>query len=172
MIQNLTRILEVILTVLMAAMSLDVIWQVFTRYALRNPSSYTEELATFLLIWIGLMGGAYAYRKEAHLGVDILTMNLRGRARTAVNLFIHGCVAVFGLMALVWGGSRLVQVMLRYNQTSPALGIKMGYVYLILPLSGLFILIFAVDFLRRTWLREDVDSEALFDRAKGPGQLS
>lgn len=147
MIRLLTRLLEIVLTILMAAMIVDVVWQVFTRYVLRHPSSYTEELATFLLVWIGLLGGAYAYRRQAHLGVDILTTKLHGAKAGIVTLFIHGCVGLFGLSALIWGGSRLVLVMLKYNQVSPALGLKMGHVYLILPLSGMFIVIFAIDFL-------------------------
>lgn len=172
MIRALTKILEFLLTLLMAAMILDVVWQVFTRYILQHPSSYTEELATFLLVWIGLMGAAYAYRKQAHLGVDILTMKFRGAARKGVEVFIHSCIALFGLLALVWGGSRLVQVMLRYDQISPALGLKMGHVYLILPLSGAFILIFALDFIRSTWLGAGELGRESLEKLKGPAQLS
>ncbi len=172
MIRLLTRLLEVLLTLLMATMILDVVWQVFTRYVLRHPSSYTEELATFLLVWIGLMGGAYAYRKQAHLGMDILTMEFRGAAARVAELFIHGCVALFAFFALIWGGTRLVQVMLKYDQVSPALGLKMGHVYLILPLSGVFILIFALDFLIATTRGKGEQIEPSAQKLMGPGQLS
>ena len=40
--------LEILLTVVMTILVLDVVWQVFTRYILKDPSSWTEELATFL----------------------------------------------------------------------------------------------------------------------------
>ena len=48
-----TKVLSIILIILMAVMVLDVTWQVFTRFLLKNPSGFTEELAGFLLIWIG-----------------------------------------------------------------------------------------------------------------------
>ena len=51
------RALERALAVLMAAMVLAVLWQVATRYLLRDPSSLTEELARFGLMWLGLLGG-------------------------------------------------------------------------------------------------------------------
>ena len=60
------------LSFLLTIMVLDVIWQVFTRFVLKHPSSYTEELAGFLLIWIGLLGAGYAFYIRAHLGIDIL----------------------------------------------------------------------------------------------------
>ena len=55
----------------MIAIVTVVCWQVFSRFILRAPSSYTEELARFLLIWIGVLGASYAYRTKAHLGLDL-----------------------------------------------------------------------------------------------------
>ena len=78
----LDRLLDTGLWVAMLSMTLTVIWQVFTRFVLRDPSSWTEELAIFLLIWIGLLGSAYALRRKAHLGVDVLTNRLSGRTVT------------------------------------------------------------------------------------------
>ncbi len=61
------RALAWVLMVLMAVMVIDVTWQVVTRFILSEPSSVTEELARFLLVWIGLLGAAYAFRVRAHL---------------------------------------------------------------------------------------------------------
>ena len=54
------RWLSYALMLLMAVSALNVLWQVFTRFILQDPSSYTEELARFLLVWIGLLGASYA----------------------------------------------------------------------------------------------------------------
>ena len=62
-----TKVLSIILIILMAVMVLDVTWQVFTRFLLKNPSGFTEELAGFLLIWIGLLGASYASVSYTHL---------------------------------------------------------------------------------------------------------
>ena len=46
--------------VLMGAMVINVLWQVFTRFVIRDPSSFTEEAARYMMIWVGLLGSAYA----------------------------------------------------------------------------------------------------------------
>ena len=72
MIKLLDKILAVALVILMAAMVIDVTWQIFTRFLTDTPSSWSEELARFLLIWIGLLGAVWAYRTRAHLGLSYL----------------------------------------------------------------------------------------------------
>ena len=57
-IDAITKVLSLFLIFLMAVIVLDVTWQVFTRFILKDPSSFTEELAGFLLIWIGLLGAS------------------------------------------------------------------------------------------------------------------
>lgn len=143
----LTKILGVFLIILMAAMVLDVSWQVFTRFILKDPSSFTEELAGFLLIWIGLLGASYAYYTRAHLGIDILTAQLSGTKRRTVEITIHSIVLLFSFFVLVIGGYRLVNLTFTLNQISPALGISMGYIYLVLPLTGILIIYYAVYFI-------------------------
>jgi TRAP-type C4-dicarboxylate transport system permease small subunit len=136
--------LSVALVVLMAALVVDVLWQVFTRFVLRSPSSYTEELARYLLIWVGLLGAAYATGRNRHLAVDLLPNRLRGLNRVRLERAIQAVIFVFALTALVVGGSRLVFVTFYLGQTSAALQTSIGYVYLVVPLSGLFIMFYAV----------------------------
>ena len=52
--------LELSLIFLMAFLVVDVLWQVLSRYILVSPSSVTDELAGYLLIWVGLLGAALA----------------------------------------------------------------------------------------------------------------
>jgi len=155
----LTKILGVILITLMAAMVLDVSWQVFTRFILKDPSSFTEELAGFLLIWIGLLGASYAYYTRAHLGIDILTSKLTGVNRRIVDITIHTLVLLFSLFILVVGGYRLVNLTFTLNQISPALGISMGYIYLVLPLTGILMMYFSIHFILGTLGREEIESQ-------------
>ncbi len=143
----LDKALETGLWVSMLAMTLTVIWQVFTRFVMRDPSSWTEELAIFLLIWIGLLGSAVALRRKAHLGIDIIVTRMSERWARITTVFVYCCVIFFALGVLLGGGIKMVAVVLGNNQISPALGIKMGYVYLALPISGFFITIYAVEFI-------------------------
>jgi TRAP-type C4-dicarboxylate transport system permease small subunit len=130
--------------VVMAVLVLDVLWQVFTRFVLRDPSSYTEELARYLMIWVGLLGASYAAGKRMHLAVDLLPTRLTGRRKIYLELVIEGFTILFATAVMVIGGARLVWVMLYLGQTSPSLQISLGYVYLVVPLSGLLITFYAV----------------------------
>lgn len=143
----LTKALSIFLIILMAAMVLDVSWQVFTRFVLKDPSSFTEELAGFLLIWIGLLGASYAYYTRAHLGIDILTGKLTGLNRRMVEIAIHGIVFLFSFFILLIGGYRLMSLTFTLNQISPALGISMGYIYLVLPVTGALMMYYSIHFM-------------------------
>ncbi len=149
LIKILDRLLFITLALLMAAIVADVSWQVFTRFVLASPSSYTEELARFLLIWIGILGAGYAYRLKAHLGLDLMTSRLSGGAALTAEIAALLVSLAFVLLVMVYGGYRLVALTLELNQVSAALGVKMGYVYSVLPISGLLIALYTLDFLQQ-----------------------
>ncbi|MGD2152162.1 MAG: TRAP transporter small permease [Gemmatimonadales bacterium] len=139
------RALARLLVLLMIAMVADVTWQVASRFLLRAPSSFTEELAGFLLIWIGLLGAAYALRTRAHLGIDLLTARLTGPVKLGATVLAHALVLLFALSAMVVGGLRLVQLAFQLDQISAAIGLRMGYVYLAVPLAGLLMVVFSLE---------------------------
>ena len=145
--QIVDRTLAWVVIVVMAVLVIDVLWQVFTRFVLRDPSSFTEELARYLMIWVGLLGASYAAGKRMHLAVDLLPTKLTGRRKHYLGIVIEGFTLLFSVFVLVVGGVRLVWVMLYLGQTSPALQIPMGLVYLAVPISGLFITFYAVFFI-------------------------
>jgi TRAP-type C4-dicarboxylate transport system permease small subunit len=134
-----------VLVLLMSVMVVDVSWQVASRFVFMSPSSFTEELAGFLLIWIGLLGAAYGFRTRAHLGIDLLTSRLEGGWRRAADTLSHALVLLFALTTMVGGGIRLVQLAFQLDQISAAMGVRMGFVYLALPLSGVLVILFSVD---------------------------
>ncbi len=142
------RAVGYVLITMMSAMVLDVTWQVFSRFVLASPSQFTEELAGFLLVWIGLLGAASAFFTRSHLGIDVLTRKLRGTSRRTVEVLVNSLVAAFAILVMVIGGLRLVRLTFTLEQISPDLGLAMGYVYLVLPISGTLIagyaLVFAV----------------------------
>lgn len=141
---KLDKFLEYFLAFLMAVMLISVCWQVLSRYALSSPSSFTDELARYLLIWIGLLGGAYASGKGFHLAIDLLPTKLEGKAKYQLQIFINALVAVFVFCTFVLGGLRLVYITYSLGQTSAAMQIPLAYVYIILPVSGLLIVSYKI----------------------------
>lgn len=141
----LTQVLEKLLMLMMASIVVTVSWQVISRFLLQSPSSVTEELARFLLIWIGILGAAYAYKTKAHLGLDLFVEKLSPVGRNKIRILVEALVMLFALTVMVFGGASLVQITLELNQISAALGWQMGLIYCVLPVSGGLIALFALD---------------------------
>ena len=157
---GLTRALEIFVIATMALLVIDVVWGVFTRYALGQQAKWSEELARFLLVWVALLGGAVAFGTKAHLGVDYFVGRLHPDARRWTAVVAHLVVLFFAGEVLLHGGARVVSEALHLEQTTPALGWKMGHVYLALPISGLFVALFTLENLVETLTRRPAGDEA------------
>lgn len=137
--------LEWALCFILAFMVIDVVWQVASRYLLASPSSFTDELAAFLLIWVGILGGAYVYGKGEHLAIDILVERSKPKMKRVLKIAIECVVLSFGSTVMVIGGVWLVYTRFLLNVESAALQLNWGYVYLVVPISGLLICYYAID---------------------------
>lgn len=135
------KILGSILAVLLSVITLDVLWGVFTRYVMGNQASWSEELARFLLIWIGILGAAYASGQRMHLSIDLLSPKLEQKQQRRLQRLIDLIIIIFALAVLVIGGLRLLYITQVLGQLSPALKVPMAVVYSVLPISG-FLVIF------------------------------
>jgi len=149
--RGLDSLLRYFLAALMALLVVSVTWQVLSRYLLDSPSSWTEELARFLLVWIGVLGASYAYRQKMHLGIDLLSQRLRGHSAFFLECLVNVVVIVFALSVMVVGGCRLVAMTWELNQVSPALGVPMAWVYAVVPVSGALIVLYALQNTVDSW---------------------
>lgn len=130
---------------LLALIVISVLWQVFSRYILNSPSSFTEEIARFLFIWLGLFGAAYASGQQAHLAINLLPPKLNQRNRTRLRIGINILIILFCLSVLVIGGGNMVYVSYILGQSSAALNLPLFIVYAVAPLSGIMIVGYKVN---------------------------
>lgn len=137
--QLIDKVLELVLIVLLIILVLDVLWQVISRYILVNPSSFTDELARFLLIWLGILGSAYVTGKKLHLAIDFFVDKFSKKVRLLVFYFSNIAVISFAFLVMVVGGINLMYILLKLGNISPALSLPIGYVYSVIPLSGIII---------------------------------
>ena len=142
--RSVDRLLAMTISILMALMVATVLWQVFTRFVIGRPSSFTEEMVRYMMIWVGLIGAAYATGQKSHLALDLFTAHLTGGRKRASEIFIQSAILLFALVVLVGGGCRLVWIQLALGQLSAALGVKLGYVYLAVPIAGAFIVFYSL----------------------------
>lgn len=144
MTKFLDRAVRVLVATCLAMMVVVVTWQVVSRYAMSDPSPWTEEVARMLLIWVGLFGGVFAYREKAHLGLDLLPQRLGPVGQRRLSILSDICCGMFALAVLVVGGASLVQLTWELRQTTAVLGIPMAYVYTVLPISGALIVYYSI----------------------------
>ncbi|WP_108425377.1 TRAP transporter small permease [Flagellimonas amoyensis] len=134
------KILGWILVVIMAVMVINVLWQVFSRYITGNPSSFTDELARYLMIWVGVLGAAYVSGRNMHVAIDVLPMKAGKKTQLLLFRMVNVLIILFAFFALVVGGIRLVYISYILEQHSPALNVPLAFIYTVLPLSGLLII--------------------------------
>lgn len=142
--RKLNRVLEVFLVFIMSVLVIDVLWQVISRYLLASPSSFTDELAGFLLIWVGVLGAAYVAGRQEHLAIDILIQRSPPARQRRLLLIIRSLIFIFALAVMVIGGSVLMYTRFALQVKSAALELPLGYVYIVLPLSGLIIMFYEI----------------------------
>jgi TRAP-type C4-dicarboxylate transport system permease small subunit len=136
---KLDKVIATMLVILMALMVLNVTWQVTSRYVFQDPSSFTDELSRYMLIWVGMLGAAYVAGKNEHLSIDIILTSLKEKPQKKVLILVSILVMTFALTVMVVGGTNLVYITFILAQKSAALQIPLAYVYGIIPFSGILV---------------------------------
>lgn len=146
MLPNVRHVLKTILaavsvtlfTVLVATTT----WQVVSRQILNEPSTWSEELARLLFVWLSFLGSAFLFGERGHIAVDFLARKLSFAGQRVAQIFVQAMVLLFALVGLVWGGYLAASIAWEQNLT--ALPFTIGWVYLVIPIAGVFIAIFAL----------------------------
>jgi TRAP-type C4-dicarboxylate transport system permease small subunit len=117
--------------------------QVFVRYVLQKPLFlWTEELARFILIWMVFLGIGVGVKNDAHFAMDVLPSLLGRRWGAIVRLFNDFCMGLI-LILLTLAGLRFSYFGLFQN--SPNMEILMVWVFISIPIGGIFSLAYLVE---------------------------
>lgn len=138
--QPIDRLLEATLLLCFFTLFACVIIQVFTRYVLNDPAIFTEETSRFAIIWLSLLGTAYACGRLEHMAYTMFPEKLKDGALLAHMRSVALMVLAFSLTVMCYGGGKLVLRALDFEQLSATLALPMGYIYLCIPISGLLII--------------------------------
>lgn len=138
----LDRILRAICVVLFAALVLLVVWQVFTRFVLSQPSSWSEEAARYTFVWVSLIGIAIAVGEKADVVMDFLVEKLPVPLQRIADVLAYLLVLSFVGYVMILGGLR--QSTAAWTQTNPLLPLTQGQLYLALPISGILLSVYLI----------------------------
>lgn len=142
--KTIDKILANFLVIIMAVMVINVLWQVASRFIIGTPSSFTDELARYLMIWIGILGAAYVSGRNMHVAIDVLPRRFSPPTQKRLMLVVRLLIIFFCLTAMVIGGSRLVYITYVLGQNSPALQVPLAVVYMVIPISGALIIYYKI----------------------------
>ncbi|MFS0749798.1 TRAP transporter small permease [Oceanobacillus sp. 1P07AA] len=131
-----------IASILILFLVVAAIWQVFTRFVLQDPSIVTQEVLRFSLIWVAVIGAAYAFGQDEHLSLTFLRDKITGQAHKTLRWFIDLLVIVFALFVMIIGGFNIAQATMA--ELSPILNMPMGLVYGVLPICGVIIIFYQI----------------------------
>ena len=109
-------------------------WQVFTRYVLGAPSTWSEELVGYLFAWMALFGACLVTGERGHMNIPILVDMAPGAGKKALLCLAEIIAFLFSAVILVYGGLRITK--LAMGQMTSALGVPVGVFYAVLPLCG------------------------------------
>ena len=123
-------------------MTLLTCWQVFTRYILGSPSSWSEELVSYLFAWMSLLGASLVVGERGHMNIPILVEKAGIPTRKILAVFSEVVAALFAGVILVYGGIQITH--LAMAQMTSALGVPVGIFYFVLPLSGILNIVYCI----------------------------
>lgn len=129
-------------SILLTLMVIVLSWQVLSRYAFNAPSTFSEEVLRYGMIWSSLLGAAYACGRGSHMAIYLLRDITDGRVRHFINLLTPLAFILFASAILLVGGLRAVSV--AQSQMSPVLQIPMVWVYGAMPVGGALMVIYSI----------------------------
>ncbi len=140
--KKLEKVLDTVMRFLMAIAMLTLLvfgtWQIFTRWILKNPSTFTDELLRYVLIIAGFIGAAYCFYRDEHLALTLITDKAKGPFKVILEIFIEACILFFVVYVFIIGGMKLVSTA---TNVSSVMHIPMKTLYMIEPVCGVLIVL-------------------------------
>lgn len=136
------KVIEWLCIAILAIMTVLVTYQVVTRYFFNKPSAISEALAQYLFVWMIMYGSAYVFGLKEHLDITVVKDKLTGVPMLIVELLINAVLIAFAVAVLLYGGYAVTAQQM--GTMDAALQIPMGVIYSAIPISGVFILFYAI----------------------------
>ena len=140
--KRLDKTLGSLCCLLLAVMVCIACWQVISRYIIGVPSTTSEELLRFSLVWISMLGMAFVAGKNQHISLTLFVDKVPPEIQRWWMIILQVTFAAFSIWVLIIGGLKISSISML--QISPALGIPMGKIYYALPVAGGLIIVYSL----------------------------
>ena len=141
--EGLLSALKLLCIVLFSVLVIVVVWQVFTRQVLGDPSPWATVTAQYMFVWLSLFAATLVFGERGHIAVDVLAQRAPGAVRQVLVVAVQACTLAFAVLAMIWGGLRGVSM--SWDQVIPGFPFTVGHMYLALPVAGVMIAFLALE---------------------------
>ena len=139
--KKIEKVLDTVMRFFMAlSMALLVIfgsWQIIAR-VLGIPATFTDEFLRYVLIIAALLGSGYCFYRDEHLALELITDRAKGPFKLFLTIFIEAAILFFVCYVFIYGGFKLSATAI---DKSAVMHIPMKLLYLVEPISGIFIVV-------------------------------
>lgn len=139
------RGIEVLLILLMGAMTLLIFSEVIFRYVFLAPITWYDEFAGYMLVWVTFLGSVVALHRRRHIGFETVVEALPPIWQRAATLLVYLLIIVFQVVLIVYGWRLTFELA---GEMAITLPIPIGFIHVVLPLSGLMMLIICLVHIR------------------------
>lgn len=139
---GMTRVLNGLAGISFLAMVILTCWQVLTRYVLKDPSTWSEELVGYLFAWMSLMGASLVTCEHGHMNIPIFVDKCSAGVQKMLNRLGEIIAFLFSAVILAFGGFQITS--LAMGQMTSSLGVPIGIFYIVLPLCGILNMIYTI----------------------------
>ncbi|TDY63124.1 TRAP-type C4-dicarboxylate transport system permease small subunit [Aminivibrio pyruvatiphilus] len=133
----LTRLLEVLITLLMTGMVVFIVMQVYFRYVLAQPLSWSEELAGYLFSGVFFFGAVLLYRESRHINMSLFVDSIKNPFVRQIIVIVAHLLSFLFLAIVVWYSYPMALQIIDFEVVSPSMEwLKMGHVFMIVPVAS------------------------------------
>ena len=136
------KVLETVCVAIFAFITIVGTYQIVVRYVFNSPSTVSEELLTYSFTWLALLAAALVFGMKEHMAMTYFADKIKGKKRIVLRLAMEVVVMLFAISVLIFGGISITK--LTMTQVTASLGIPMGYVYAVVPISGVITVIYNI----------------------------
>ena len=136
------KVIRIVCILLFAFMVIIGTYQILVRYIFNSPSTVSEELLTYSFAWMAMFATAYVFGKRDHMRMTFVVDKLAPAQRKVLEIVLEVLVIAFAAIVLIYGGFNIMG--LTMTQKTASLGVMMGQVYAVVPISGILIAIYGI----------------------------
>jgi TRAP-type mannitol/chloroaromatic compound transport system permease small subunit len=124
------------------ALTLQVSWEVFSRYVLDAPHSWAFDVMIMFYGTLFMMAGAYTLAKNGHVRGDVLYGFFTPRTQATIDLILYIVFFLPGVFALTYAGYFYAEESWRINEHSTITyeGPPLYPFKMVIPVAGAFVL--------------------------------